>query len=149
MLSAVEAAEVGRKFWDFFCANRLDEVIELLADDLVRVGPREGIDTDIIRGKPAYATFLRDIKKSMPAHGGWTNSAGGSADGTRAFVHCVEVVAVDPHSKQTYEVQVSLVLDLNAQGKITRVDCFWKQPSVDLGWTNAENLTSEARTVDV
>ena len=56
----------------------------------------------------------------------------------------MEIVAINPRSTTTYNVQVSLVLDLNEQGKITKVDCFWKQPSVNIDWTDAANLTSEA-----
>lgn len=144
MPDANSAAEIGRQFWDTFCANELDKTIDLLADDIVRIGPHDNIPSDIIRGKDAYAPFLRDIKAAMPAHGGTTYAVGGSADGRKSFVHCMEIVAINPHSTQTYEVQVSLILDLNEAGRITKVDCYWKQPSVNIDWTDAANLTAEA-----
>ncbi len=147
MLDANGAAEVGRQFWDTFCANELDKTIDLLADDLVRVGPHDNVESDIIRGKAAYAGFLHDIKKAMPAHGGVTYCVGGSADGRKAFVHCMEIVALNPHTTVTYNVQVSLILDLDANGKISKVDCFWKQPSANIDWTDATNLSAEATTV--
>jgi ketosteroid isomerase-like protein len=144
MLDANGAAEVGRQFWDTFCANELDKTIDLLADDLVRVGPHDNIESGIIRGKAEYGQFLRDIKRAMPAHGGETYSVGGSPDGRKSFVHCYEIVAINPHSTETYNVQVALVLDLNDQGKITKVDCYWKQPSVNIAWTIADTLQKEA-----
>jgi len=145
MRDATAAAEVGRKFWDTFCANRLDETAALLADDVVRVGPHDGVASDVIRGKAAYAAFLHDIKKAMPAHGGETYAVGGSPDGRKAFVHCMEIVALDPRSAETYEVQVALVLDLDDDGKIAKVDCYWKQPAVNIDWTDAVNLSAEAQ----
>jgi hypothetical protein len=145
MSDANTAAETARKFWDTFCANELDKTVDLLADDIVRIGPHDGVKSDIIRGKQPYAAFLHDIKKAMPAHGGETYSVGGSADGRKAFIHCMEIVAINPRSTKTYNVQVALILDVNAQGKITKVDCYWKQPNVDIDWTDAANLSSEAR----
>jgi len=140
------AAEVGRKFWDTFCANQLDKTVDLLADDLTRVGPHDGAKSDVIKGKKAYTAFLHDIKKSMPAHGGETYSVGGSPDGRKAFVQCMEIVALNPRSTQTYNVQVSLVLDLDQRGKITKVDCYWKQPNANIDWTDATNLSAEAKS---
>lgn len=144
-MDASSAAETGRQFWDTFCANQLDRTIDLLADDLVRIGPHDGVRSDIIRGKDAYAAFLHDIKKAMPAHGGETYAVGGSPDGRKAFVHCMEIVAINPHTTETYNVQVSLILDLDDNGKITKVDCYWKQPSVNIDWTDAANLSVEAQ----
>lgn len=145
MVSAVEAADVARRFWDTFCANDLTSTIDLLSDQIVRVGPRDGADADIITGKAAYGEFLYDIKKAMPAHGGETYATGGSADGRKAFIQCMEIVALNPHATETYHVQVSLVLDLDEVGKITKVDCYWKQPAANIGWTEAENLSAEAK----
>lgn len=142
MMNANTAAEVGRRFWDTFCANELDKTIDLLADDLTRIGPHDHVESDIIRGKKTYASFLHDIKKTMPKHGGETYAVGGSPDGRKAFVHCMEIVALNAHATKTYNVQVSLILDLDERGKITKVDCYWKQPSVSIDWTDAANLTA-------
>lgn len=144
MSNANAAAEIGQKFWDTFCANELDQTVDLLADDIVRIGPHDKVETDVIRGKKAYAAFLYDIKKAMPKHGGETYAVGGSPDGRKAFVHCMEIVAINPHSSTTYNVQVSLILDLDARGKITKVDCYWKQPATNIDWTDAKNLSASA-----
>lgn len=144
MIDSHAAAEIARIFWDTFCANELDKTVDMLADDVVRIGPRDNDEADVIRGKTAYGAFLHDIKKAMPTHGGETYFVGGSPDGRTAFIQCMEIVALNPHATETYEVQVALVLSLTANGKISKVNCFWKHPSVDINWTEAERLISAA-----
>jgi hypothetical protein len=56
----------------------------------------------------------------------------------------MEVVALKPGSSDTIEVQVVLLCYLNDDSKIREMDIFWKQPSKNIDWTDAQNLSDSA-----
>lgn len=145
MLDAPVAAERTRKFWDCFVTGDIDGCAALVAEDVVRLGPREADESDNIRGKAAYVAFLRDIRATMPAHGGHTNEVVVTPDGRRAYIHCTEIVAKDAGSTDTIAVSVMMICHFNAAGLISLIDIFWKQPRSDIGWTRATELVDAAR----
>ncbi|MET0984299.1 MAG: nuclear transport factor 2 family protein [Steroidobacteraceae bacterium] len=142
-----QSSEIGRTFWDSFIAGDIDTFASLLADDVVRLGPRDGNPDDVIRGKQPYVKFIRDIKATMPAHGGRTGVVGASPDGSWAFVHCIEVVATSPGSTKTVDVSNVLMMRINAAGLIDEIDIFRKEPSEDIGWTKATELMDASQRI--
>ena len=143
MLNAQSAADIGRTFWDTFCAGDLDTCASTLADDILRIGPHDGVGSDTIRGKADYMQFLQNIKATMPTHDGVTYDSVGSPDGRRAYVHIMELNSLTPGSTETLEAKVVLKCDINDAGKIAVIDIFWKTPPGN-HWVEASNLNKQA-----
>lgn len=144
MVSREGTAELVRAFWERFTAGDLAAVEAMMAPDVVRIGPRKDDEEDISRGRDAYMTYLRNIRATMPSHGGRVIDAVASPDGRRGFLNCVEIVALGPGSKEIIESNAFLVFDINEQGLIAMIDIFWKQPARDIGWTRVKELNEAA-----
>jgi hypothetical protein len=147
MPSLKKACETGRQFWDSFIVGDIDAFSAILAPDVVRLGPKSGNAQDVIRGKESYVNFIRDIKKTMPVHGGHTGHVGASADGRWVFVQCVEVVALAAGSTETTDVSNVLMMRINDDGLIDEIDIFRKEPEQDISWTKAADLMEASSKV--
>jgi hypothetical protein len=134
------ALQCVKDFWNLFGANDPEAVRATLAPDMVRIGPWEGEDAEIIRGSDDYIEFIKNIKATNPKHGNRINDGVVSPDGRRVYLNVTEFLALNPGSEEINDVNVVLVCDLNDDNLIQKVDIFWKHPKA-MDWLRQDSLT--------
>ena len=137
--SAVSVARTTA-FWSALGRRDIDACIATLAPDVVRIGPRDSGEKDMVRGKDAYTSFLKRILATMPDYGNLTHEAVASDDGRHVYLHYSEFVAAEAGSRERIEVRGVLIFHLNDAQLINRIDCYWKQPREQVEWSRARNL---------
>lgn len=96
-----------------------DLLATAVSHDVVRTGPYG----DSYSGRADYVTFISTLLPTLPGHTLDVARVTYADDGRRAFAEITETVLVDGQPLVTREV---LVLDLNQDGLINRIDIFIK-----------------------
>ncbi|MEV6103571.1 nuclear transport factor 2 family protein [Streptomyces sp. NPDC051940] len=124
---AVAAANVAA-FWRGVDAHDWDLVGSVLAPDFVRIGMR-GDESDTCRGREAYLRFVSAVVGRMYFHELRSRRTFLSPDARSALNEAVEVIQPTPEAPRN-TMRFANVMELDAGGLLTRLDIYWKTPSI-------------------
>ena len=113
-------ADVVERYLHAIASHDWDVVDECIADDIVRVGPYG----DRFSGRHDYMAFIADLMPKLKGYAMRLDRVTYVGD-TRAYAELSETVELDGKPMRTPE---ALVLGLNGEGRIVRVDVFIQTP---------------------
>jgi hypothetical protein len=130
--------DVAADFWKGIDAHDWDLVASTLADDFVRIGMRDD-EADTTRGKDTYMSFVSQVVGKMEHHDLRTDRITYTADRRMAFIETVETIR--PPGESEIIMRFLNLMELNADGLITKLDIFWKTPPrMPPGWIVVDNV---------
>ena len=112
--------DIVERYLDAIASHDWDVLDECIADDIVRVGPYG----DRYTGRDSYLAFIADLMPKLPGYAMKLDRVTYVGD-ARAYAELSETVELDGRPMRTPEV---LVVELNGDGRITRVDVFIQTP---------------------
>jgi hypothetical protein len=141
-MSQQQAITSVRRFWEAVAARDFATCGQHLADNVLRIGPRQ-MEDDTIEGRDAYLEFLVRVISAMPSYRNVTHDLTASADGSRVYIQCTEWSSPGSGSAQEVEVPLCMVCDLDDDALITKIDIYWKTPTTSVDWTLADNVLAD------
>ncbi|MDJ0342684.1 nuclear transport factor 2 family protein [Streptomyces sp. H10-C2] len=118
--------ETVAAFWRGIDTHDWGLVAATLADGFVRVGMR-GDEDDTVRGREAYVAFVSRVTERMAYHHLESRRTFLSADGRRVLNEAVETIQPTAADERNV-MRFANVMELDADGLITRLDIYWKTP---------------------
>lgn len=112
--------EVLDRYFQALRAHDWDALADCLAEDVERTGPYR----DMVRGREAYAAFLAEVLPTLENHRLEIRELRRISERS-ALVLLSEILDVNGRSTEFPE---ALLFDLDADGRIARVDIYLKQP---------------------
>jgi limonene-1,2-epoxide hydrolase len=120
-MSTFSPDAVVRRYLERLVAHDWPAVRDLLATDVVRLGPYG----DTYRGRDRYVAFLSELMPSLPGyHMEVHRVLPAGADGSTVTAELTETVEIDGAPLHTAEV---LVFDLDAQGHIAQIAIYLRK----------------------
>ncbi len=120
-MSASSPDDVVRRYLDRLVAHDWTAVHDLLATDVVRLGPYG----DTYRGRDPYVAFLSELMPSLPGyHMEVHRVLAAGTDGSTVVAELTETVEVDGAPLHTAEV---LLFDLDTDRHITQIAIYLRK----------------------
>jgi ketosteroid isomerase-like protein len=114
-----DAPESVRRYLEALGEQNWDQLEQTLAPAIVRIGPY----SDVIEGSRAYRDFLAKVVSSLKDYELRIERVAAIADS--AWVRLSETISDD--SGQRLRTEEALVFDLDAHGKIARVEVYTRK----------------------
>lgn len=112
--------EILDRYFEALRAHDWERLAACLADDVERTGPY----LDVLRGREAYAAFLAKVLPTLRNYRLEVREVRRISDRS-AVALLSEILDVDGRSTEFPE---AILFDLDADGRIVRVDVYLKQP---------------------